>query len=558
MADDTAHTDDPAGTLPGALPESAAPSDDAVTPPPATLLPVTAVTLLEDRAEVERLAVLDLGGGVQKLRFGPVSPLAVDRSLRAELLNAPTASVLDVRLVRLYTPPPAGGPDPAASELQHRIHELDERILRVKADCARLASRVAILDQLVADLYREIAEGSGAGEADPERWTAQLDRAEDARFRHGEELRVATRLMARLRTELAEATRARDEAEERPLVLSAFVEVVIEAAQPAAGASLRVLHLTPCALWRPAYRATLAAEGTSLLLEREAVAWQRTGEDWSRVRVALSTARTTLAAEPPQLAEDVLRLVDRTPQERRTIEVDLREVDIQTVGPVDDASDRPTGGGAPLPGVDDGGEARLLTVPDPVTLRSDGRPHRIGLGSSTLPVRTGYSAAPELSTLVTQTVRFSNGTGQVLLSGPVELVRGSGFVGRGELRFTAEGAPVELSFGSEDTFRIVRSVEESRDTATISGRTVIRRTVRLSVSRFAPPDAPPVTVTVRERLPVSEISAVEVRLDKERCAPQPDATDADGIVRYELGLAPDERRTLTLGYELTAARAVAL
>ena len=115
----------------------------------------------------------------------------------------------------------------------------------------------------------------------------------------------------------------------------------------------------------------------------DAVAWQRTGEDWTGADLSFSTARTTLAAEPPQLGEDVLLLVDRTPEERKTIEVDLREVEIQSVGP---SSDEPVDLAAALslPGVDDGGEARTLVPSDRVTVRSDGRPHRVRL-TGTLP-----------------------------------------------------------------------------------------------------------------------------------------------------------------------------
>jgi hypothetical protein len=44
-------------------------------------LPVTAVTCLEDRAHVERTVRLDLRPGVQRLRLGPISALAVDRTV---------------------------------------------------------------------------------------------------------------------------------------------------------------------------------------------------------------------------------------------------------------------------------------------------------------------------------------------------------------------------------------------------------------------------------------------------------------------------------------------
>jgi len=525
-----------------------------------TPLPVAAVTLLEDRAEVERRAVLDLAPGTHRLRLGPVTPLAVDRSLRAELIGpegtvTSAATVLDARLVRHWTPPPVGDPGPDASELRQRVHRLGVRLREAEAHRLRAASRLAVLEQLLDELRRDIGESVGAGTHAFERWSGELDRAYAAHRDRSEELRLVTVRLTELRSELWQAEAARDRAEEPPPVLTAHVEVVIEARTPLAAADLRLRHLVPCALWRPAYRATLL-DDSELRLESDAIVWQRTGEDWTEARLSFSTARSTQAAEPPKLREDVLLLVDRTPEERRTIEVDLREVEIQTLGPGDSTTDLDAA--LTLPGVDDGGEARLLPAPAPVTVRSDGRPQRVHLTDARLPVRTEYACAPELSPLVSQLARFRNGTGQVLLSGPVDLVRSSGFVGRGELRFTAVDAEAELSFGSEDTFRVVRSVQETRDTGGLSGRTVISRTVLLNVSRFAPPGSAPATIVLRERIPVSELAAVEVQLVKEQCDPPPAELDADGILRYDLTLAPDARRTLSLAYELTAARAVAL
>ncbi|CAM5263714.1 Catalase-peroxidase [Streptomyces aurantiogriseus] len=74
------------------------------TAPKPIALPVTAVTCLEDRAHIERVVVLDLEAGVQRLRLGPVSALAVDRTLHAELTADHPATVLDARIVRTWTP----------------------------------------------------------------------------------------------------------------------------------------------------------------------------------------------------------------------------------------------------------------------------------------------------------------------------------------------------------------------------------------------------------------------------------------------------------------------
>ncbi|WP_405828936.1 mucoidy inhibitor MuiA family protein [Streptomyces sp. NBC_00105] len=516
------------------------------TAPKAIALPVTAVTCLEDRAHVERTVVLDLEAGVQRLRLGPVSALAVDRTLHAELTADDPATVLDVRIVRSWTP---RGPLPSAGEdsaLRLRAHALEEERPALEQRRDRLRARLGLLGRLAADLLRDIGEGAGSGEAERPRWTREQDRLDAERDTCGEQLRTVEVRLAELGTELAAVQRAMDLSEEEPAELVGHVELTVEAAV-AGPVGLRLSHLTPCALWRPAYRAVL--DGDALTLETDAVVWQRTGEDWSDVRLTLSTARSALATDPPRLGEDRLTLKDRSAAERRTVDVELREEEIGSLGPA------PVLG---LPGVDDGGEARVLHSPAPVSVPGDGRAHRVPLSVFTADASSEYACSPEVSPLVTQVVRIDNRSGHALLAGPVDLVRGSGFSGRGTLDFTAPGGPVELAFGSCDDHGVVRQAEETRDSAGIMQRTVVTRTVRLHLSRFsAPGERGDRVVALRERIPVSEVSAVEVRLRKDACSPPPEEVDADGIVRWDVALPPGGRRTVTLVYELSASSKVA-
>ncbi|GAA2494320.1 DUF4139 domain-containing protein [Streptomyces gobitricini] len=516
------------------------------TAPEPIALPVTAVTCLEDRAHVERSAELGLEAGVQRLRLGPVSALAVDRTLHAELTADHPTAVLDVRIVRTWTP---RGPEPSAgddSPLRRRTHALEQERLALGQRRDRLRARLDLLGRLAADLLREIGEGAGAGETATTRWARELDRVAEERDAYGERLRAAEARLARLAEELGEAQRAVDLAEGDPAELVGHVELTVEAAV-AGPVRLRLSHLTPCALWRPAYRAVL--DGDCLTLETDAMVWQRTGEDWSDVRLTLSTARSAQATDPPRLGEDRLILKDRSAAERRTVDVEVREEETGDLGPA------PVLG---LPGVDDGGEARVLHSPAPVSVPSDGRAHRVPLSAFTTAAGSEYACSPELSPLVTQVVRFDNLSGHALLAGPVDLVRDSGFSGRGMLEFTAPGAAAELAFGSRDDHRVIRETEESRESAGITQRTVVTRTVRLYVSRFsAPGETGERVVALRERIPVSETSAVDVRLREEACSPVPDAIDADGVVRWNVALPPDSHRTVTLVYELSASGRVA-
>lgn len=504
-------------------------------------LPVTAVTCLEDRAQVERTATLDLRAGVQRLRLGPISALAVDRTLHAELTADHRATVLDARVVRTWTP---RGPLPGAddSALRLRVHEIEEEQSALARQGDRLRARLDLLGRLAADLLREIGEGTGHGETDTARWTTELDRVDEERDAHGEHLRTTEARQKLLATELQEAERAVELSEQRPVELIAHVELTVEAAV-AGPARLRLSHLTACALWRPAYRAVL--DGESLTLETDAMVWQRTGEDWTDVRLTLSTARSALSTEPPRIEEDRLTLTDLSPAERRIVAVELREEEIAELGPA------PVLG---LPGVDDGGRTRVLHSPAPVSVPADGHAHRVPLSVATAAASSEYTCSPELSPLVTHAVRCDNPTGHALLAGPVDLVGTGGFGGRGTLAFTAPGASLELAFGSHDDYRVLRQVEEHRDTTTMTQRTTVTRTVRLHLSRFSSPgEQGEQVVAVRERIPVSEVSAVEVRLRKESCSPAPDAVDAEGIARWDIALPPNGRRTVTVVYELSAS-----
>ncbi|WP_329406336.1 mucoidy inhibitor MuiA family protein [Streptomyces sp. NBC_00704] len=507
-------------------------------------LPVTAVTCLEDRAHVERTARLVLEAGVQRLRLGPVSALAVDRTLHAELTASGAATVLDVRIVRTWQPRgPLPTDEDSAPHRRMRFLEAELEALSRRRD--RLRTRLDVLGRLAADLLREIGEGAGSGESEGPRWHRELDRVDAERDSHGERLRAVEAESATVQAELGELQRAVDLAGEEPAELIGHVELTVEAA--AAGpAGLRLSHLTPCALWRPAYRAVL--DGDALTLETDAMVWQRTGEDWSDVRLTLSTARSALAAEPPRLGEDRLTLQDRSSAERRTVDVEVREEDVADLGPA------PVLG---LPGVDDGGEVRVLHAPAPVSVPADGRAHRVPLSAFTTTAGTEYACAPELSPLVTQVVRFDNRSGHALLAGPVDLVLRSGYSGRGALEFTAPGAAAELAFGSRDDHRVVRRTEEIRDTSTITQRTLVTRTVRLHLSRFSTPgEHGDQTVVLRERIPVSEVSAVQTRVREDACSPVPDEVDADGIARWNVVLPPGGRRTVTLVYELSASAKV--
>ena len=98
-------------------------------------LPVVKVTVLEDRALIERRGEVSLSAGPQRLVVTGLSPLAVDRSLQSRVAGG---TVSQCRLKRATKPP-------RPEAMREHLTELDRRIADLRAkrgEAARIASPV--------------------------------------------------------------------------------------------------------------------------------------------------------------------------------------------------------------------------------------------------------------------------------------------------------------------------------------------------------------------------------------------------------------------------------
>lgn len=505
-------------------------------------LPVRKVTCLEDRAEVVRQGECELAPGLNRLRVEGVSVLAVDRSLRVEVEGG---RLLGATLARRWKEVPRGGLPQDASELRKRADALGKEAAALADELAALQRRRELIAAARADVVRDINEWTGAGRAVVSKWKERLaalsaegSAADQAATQAADRARV-------LKRELVAAKEALAASELPERTTEAALEIVVDST--GGKARLSATYLLPCALWRPAYRATLVPGG-KVGFEAFAVVWQATGEAWDDVQLAFSTARPTLGTRPPELHDDWLTTRPKLAEEKRVVDVQLREQDIQTTG---------EGGkvqAQELPGLDDGGEARLLPAPAPARIPSDGQPHRVPLSSFEAPAVLEWLCVPLVSPRVNLVARFPNQAPHVLLAGPVDLLRHGGFSGRTRLGFYGQGETVVLGFGSEDGARAVREATSKTEEARLTGR---RTTQNEIVTWLVNASPAALDVVVEERIPVSEVKEVEVRVVEKESRPVPEAVSPDGIARFKVQVPANGRKELKFVWELQAAAKVA-
>jgi uncharacterized protein (TIGR02231 family) len=306
--------------------------------------------------------------------------------------------------------------------------------------------------------------------------------------------------------------------------------------------TLTLRYTVPSALWRPLHRAALFDGGAALRWTPRASVWQNTGEDWADVALSLSTARSALGTAPPLLVDDLLT-VQRKVEEVRVV---AREVEVQRAGPA-----RPASGAVELPGVDDGGEVRVLGVPGAVTVRSDGRATFFDLPPVIGAASLRRVACPEVLERVVLEVTATNPGPDPWMAGPVELIREGGAFGWTDVRFVAPGAPVELSFGPDDALRVRRHprVRSDKVDPVDRWRRVANR-VEIDLSNVG---EAPRRIEITERVPVSEVPVVRI----EGVSATGDLLpDADGFVRWSVEVLPGAPLTLRLDHTVATAPGV--
>ncbi len=494
------------------------------------------IEVFEDRVSVTRHILLPADSGAQAIRVGPLSPLLRVGGLSIEALSG-GAIVEEVQLRR-------------------------DRVLREEADGDSLAGLRKELEA-AEDEYGGYQRGKTGAQYVQDRAKTRLERAlewSDRAYNEAKDAPAWAQSLRELYVGVEQASNAvmqadflleeqgavvRDlharlsDARSGSSVLRTFATI---RASGEAGDVLVMRYTLPCAVWRPVHRATL--QGARIRWELSAMVWNGTGEDWASALLVCSTARPGERATPPSLTDDIVQASRRG----KDVLVEDREEDVQVAR---EGTARATDD---VPGVDDGGEARTFTAADPVDLPSTGLPTLVRLDQWEAEADVAWCSAPEMSPALVRVTRQINAGTRPLLAGPVELYGDSGALGRTEVGFVPPGEPFDLGWGAHDDVRIDRRVDQSRSDARLTGRTSHTFDVVVRAHNMG---SEVVVACIRERVPVSELTAVTVQKPKVQPVLSK-GPDDDGFCEWKLSLQPGQSHELTLSYTVDAASSVTL
>ena len=436
-------------------------------------------------------------------------------------------------------------PSPRAAELEAKIQALEDQVAVIDAEAKAAQVVQGYLERLGG---ADNAAGRPAP-VDPKALAGTLDAirkgASEAlqRVHDGEvKKRALSKQLEVFRRDLAKVQASTRE--------SRVMTVAVSAKQ---AGRIVLSYQVNRAGWKPAYRASLDSNASTVDIERMATISQKTGEDWSRVKLRLSTGQPNLSANAPdpspwllswqppvqqQFAESYL--VAPAPPPAPAPSMSQRRVAVKGSAVADDYV-------APVLETQ-GNFTTEFEVPARVDLASDGREISVALSRQSMAVKQSVRIAPRYyRDLAVLTIDAPRPEG-VWLPGQVQLRRDGTYVGA--LHWNPqENERFAMAFGRDP---LVRVTIENRNEKSGQKGLFKRDNERRIADSYVVTNLhrQPIDVLVLEPTPVSQSDQIQVKVALSPAATVKDWQQRRGLMGWERTLKPNETARFDMDYEI--------
>lgn len=514
---------------------------------------ITSVTVFPSGAAVVRTATVTLPSGDTTVVIDGLPDELDADSLKVSGSGDTAVAIASVETVEM---PADADSDPRRTALTGAIQQLQDKVAAIDDRLSALDARKRFLEQLVEQAPNGFGKALAAGNGDISGWNGAAEAVGSGLSEVADAVRAATVEKRGLGKQL--------DAEQQALAdLPAPAEhkqVRIAVSAEAAGmASLSVTYQVASATWKPTYDAELDTgdkDGApSLTLVRRAAVTQATGEDWSGVHLALSTARTEGGTNAPDLQPTLVSLYDADKEAANQAEP---MAPAPTMRAFDEAESNAVGGVAGKPATvieaaaDFGDYHAAYDVPGTVSVASGKGARSVQLGSETLDPKLSVKTAPALAETAYLTASFASLSGAPLLAGPVALFRDGSFVGNGAVAFSEAGKTIDLGFGVDDLVHVTRATvteQTGQRGFIVNARKTDERRYKITVQNL---HAHPLAITVLDRVPYAEDKAVTVTPSSD--ATQPTVTNVDdrrGVLAWTYTYDAGQSRDIVNAYQVS-------
>jgi uncharacterized protein (TIGR02231 family) len=317
--------------------------------------------------------------------------------------------------------------------------------------------------------------------------------------------------------------------------------------QSAAELRIELRYVVHNASWFPVYEARVDTSTGKVSLMYDAMIRQRTGEDWTKARLTVSTARPEQNNQMPELEPRYLRFSQPLPAPApRSMASKSAKVLPSATPAQEEAREQDNLAQIESAQLESNGLSVTYQVAVPVTIASDGQAHRTNLSQIELAGKLSYVTSPGLEPAAFLKEHLTNTSPDPLLPGKVNLFRDGDLIGSLALPQISAGAEFDLFCGRDDAVKVERKELVNRDAEVgiLSHRKQNQRKYQIVLQNFR---KNPIKLTVYDQIPVSQDNDISVTPGQYSI--KPTGVDKDsGKITWDLDLGPSDKKTIEFEY----------
>jgi uncharacterized protein (TIGR02231 family) len=446
---------------------------------------------------------------------------------------------------------------PAASS--ERLQALRDALKAVSRDQQLAQDEGDVLKEQAMHLERmrsseEVAHARevASGRANPEIWKANFEFLAQKTGEVSRKQRENAWKQEDLAARAAEAQKNLGEAQSQGALKVYDVRVEVEARGQA---TLDVEYLVSNTGWQPAYDLRARKTLGEVELVYRARIWQQTGEDWSGVALALSTARPQIGAQGPEPVPQWISMTmpgahSSAPAAAAPAPEERAKYADKEAGFLD-AHGNATATPRPFASVESQGLSVRFQLPQPATIQSRAEPTTLLVGNATMEIQAERHCVPALDTTVWLRGRTKNSSPWTMLPGTAAVFFGADYLGPAEIGTVQPGQELVLHLGADPALSVKREriEDQQQGPGFLSNRASDVKSWRVHLENHGALGAAKdgsVEVILRESLPRPLDERIEVELSKRSLPESDDARwkqdrEERGIHTWILKVPPGEK-----------------
>ena len=495
---------------------------------------ITGVTVFRNGAQVTRTTKATIPAGNTILKFTGISANINPQSIQLGATGDFTILSVTHQLNYFKEPEPKEETEKLRSEREKLSEELnrEQAILQVYAEEeAMILANKAIGGQQSGVNIEDLKANAAF-------YRSRLTDIKLSKLDQDKKIKTLTEAIQKIDQQLNQLSA------QRKSISTSEVLVAVSSKNPV-NANFELSYLAYNASWSPTYDLRVKDIDSPVMLDYKASVSQNSGEDWTNVKLHLSTGNPFVSGTRPVLSDWWLQFYDQYPvatgRQPRGLRMEkLKESQIYNDGVTVEEE-------VMIPNVEvvDNTTTMEFQIEEKYDIPSNGKAYVVNIQQHSLPASYEYYVAPKLDRDAFLTALITDWEQYNLLSGMANLYFEGTYIGKSLLNVAETGDTLPISLGRDKNIIVERTREKqysdkqfigNKKTETIGWTIALRNKKKQQLK-----------LVVEDQYPLSTNDEIEVKLEAHKGAK---VDEASGKLTWELELKPGEEKELEFRYSV--------